>query len=155
MADPNSLAQRALNPTDPPFSFNSRNVHEAELPAANGIGTARALAKLYAATLGEIDGVRLLSDSSVAAASVEQSAGPDAVLGVDSRFGTGFFLDSPFCPMYGPSSFGHAGAGGSLAFADPRSGVAFAYVMNQMQQALAGDPRAEALVSAVRSSVDK
>jgi CubicO group peptidase (beta-lactamase class C family) len=155
MADPDSLAQRALNPTDPPFSFNSRNVHAAELPAANGIATARALAKLYAATLGEIDGVRLLSDASVAAARVEQSAGPDAVLGVDSRFGTGFFLDSPFCPMYGPSSFGHAGAGGSLAFADPDSGVAFAYVMNQMQQALAGDPRADALVSAVRSSVDK
>ena len=155
MADPNSLAQRALNPTDPPFAFNSRNVHAAELPAANGIGTARALAKLYAATLGEIGGVRLLSDASVAAARVEQSAGPDAVLGVDTRFGSGFFLDSPFCPMYGPSSFGHAGAGGSLAFADPDSGVAFAYVMNQMQQALAGDPRAEALVSAVRASVDK
>ncbi|MDA8044705.1 MAG: serine hydrolase [Actinomycetota bacterium] len=155
MADPGSLMQRALNPTDPPFSFNSPELHAAELPGANGIGTARALARLYAATIGPLDGVRVLDAATVAGATVERSAGPDAVLGVDTRFGSGFFLPSPFSPLMGPGSFGHAGAGGSLAFADPDAGVGFAYVMNQMQQGLAADPRPAALVAAVRAAVDR
>jgi CubicO group peptidase (beta-lactamase class C family) len=152
MASPTSLAMRALNVTDPPFNFNSRAVHAGELPAANGITTARALAKLYAATIGQIDGVRLLEPATVESATVEQSNGPDAVLVLDTRFGSGFFLKSPFAPMMGPRSFGHAGAGGSLAFADPDRGVAFGYVMNRMQQNLSGDPRTADLISAVEAA---
>ena len=72
---------------------------------------------------------------------------------VDSRFGSGFLLPSDFSPMMGPRSFGHSGAGGSLAFADPDTGVAFAYVMNQMQQNLAGDPRTVSLVRAIAEAV--
>ena len=153
MADPGSLLQRALNPTDPPFSYNRPELHRAELPAANGIGTARSLARLYAATIGSVDGTRLLDDAMVKAATVEQSAGADAVLTLDTRFGSGFFLPSPFSPLMGPRSFGHAGAGGSLAFADPDAGVGFAYVMNQMQQGLSADPRPAALVSALRGAL--
>ncbi|HET9078884.1 MAG TPA: serine hydrolase domain-containing protein [Acidimicrobiales bacterium] len=155
MASPASLTSRALNPTDPPFNFNQRAVHAAELPAANGIATARALAKLYATTVGEVDGVRLLRPDTVAAATVERSAGPDAVLLLDNRFGAGFFLPSPFSPLLGPRSFGHSGAGGSLAFADPDAGIGFAYVMNQMQQNLAADPRPAALIDAVRRCLDQ
>jgi len=147
--DPGSLTLRALNVTRPPFNFNSPAVHAAELPAANGITTARSLAKLYAAAIGEVDGQRLLDPATVAAATVEQSSGPDRVLLVDNRFGSGFFLPSAFSPLMGPRSFGHAGAGGSLAFADPDTGVAFAYVMNQMQQNLGGDSRTAGLVDAV------
>ena len=155
MADPNSLAMRALNVTDPPFVFNSRAVHAAELPAANGITTARSLAKIYAATVGEIDGIRLINDETVASATREQSSGPDAVLGVDTRFGSGFFLHSEFSPLLSPKSFGHAGAGGSLAYADPDANIGFAYVMTQMQQNLAGDPRTLSLTSAVKSCLDR
>jgi CubicO group peptidase (beta-lactamase class C family) len=72
---------------------------------------------------------------------------------VEDRFGSGFMLSSGFTPMLGPSSFGHSGAGGSLAFADPESGVAFAYVMNQMQENLSGDPRTITLIDAVRRSL--
>lgn len=154
MADPASLMQRALNPTVPSFNFNKPELHAAELPAANGIGTARSLARLYAATIRPVDGIRLLSDATVSAATAEQSSGPDAVLALDTRFGTGFFLPSAFSPLMGPSSFGHSGAGGSLACADPDTGVAFAYVMNQMQQGLAADPRPASLVSAIKSSLD-
>jgi CubicO group peptidase (beta-lactamase class C family) len=154
MADPGSLLMRALNPTDPPFSFNSSELRAAELPGANGIGTARSLARLYAATIGEVDGVRLLSPRTLAGATAEQSNGPDAVLGLVTRFGSGFFLPSAFSPLMGPRSFGHAGAGGSLACADPDTGVAFAYVMNQMQQSISGDPRPAALVSAVVGALD-
>jgi CubicO group peptidase (beta-lactamase class C family) len=154
MTDPGSLLQRALNPTDPPLTFNSSAVHRAELPGANGIGTARSLARLYAATIGDVDGVRLLSAETVAAATVEQSSGADEVLGMETRFGSGFFLPSSFSPLMGGRSFGHAGAGGSLAFADPERGVAFGYIMNQMHQGLAGDPRAAALVAGVRAAID-
>ena len=152
MADPSSLAYRALNVTEPPFNFNSRAVHAGELPAGNAIATARSLAKLYAATIGEVDGARLLEPATVTAATTEQSAGRDEVLMVDNRFGSGFFLPSEFAPLMGPRSFGHAGAGGSLAFADPDTGVGFAYVMNQMQQNLSGDPRTASLIDAVRTT---
>ena len=149
MMAPGSLMQRALNPTDPPFSFNRREVHAAELPGANGIATARSLARLYAATVGEVDGRRILSADTVAAATAPCSDGPDEVLVRATRFGAGFFLPSPFSPLMGPQSFGHSGAGGSLALADPARRVGFAYVMNQMQQGLAADPRPAALVEAV------
>ena len=152
MSDPSSLSSRALNVTSPPFNFNSRAVHAGELPAANAIATARALAKLYAAAIGEVDGVRLLDPATVADATREQSYGPDEVLIATTRFGSGFFLPSAFAPLMGPSSFGHAGAGGSLAFADPERGVAFAYIMNQMQQNLSDDPRTTTLIDAVRAT---
>jgi CubicO group peptidase (beta-lactamase class C family) len=52
-------------------------------------------------------------------------------------------------PATGPAAFGHPGAGGSLGFADPEAGVAFGYVMNQMQLGLTGDRRTETLVAAL------
>jgi CubicO group peptidase (beta-lactamase class C family) len=79
--------------------------------------------------------------------------GPDRVLLVPTRFGLGYFLPAPFSPMAGPASFGHAGAGGSLGFADPETGVAFGYVMNKMQQNLAADARTLTLIEAVTASI--
>ena len=150
--DPDSLSQRALNVTKPPLNWNTPEVHAAEIPAGNGIGTARSLARMYAGLIGEVDGVRILTPETVANATVEQSNGPDRVLMVPTRFGLGYFLPSPFSPLAGPRSFGHAGAGGSLGFADPDSGIAFGYVMNKMQQNLAGDPRTLTLIEAATTS---
>jgi CubicO group peptidase (beta-lactamase class C family) len=150
--DPSSLAFRTLNPTHPPFNFNSPALHAGELGAANAITTARALAKLYASTMGEVDGIRVLEPATVAAATKEQSSGTDFVMGTPGRFGTGFQL--PFDgSLMGPSSYGHAGAGGSLAFADPDTGVAFAYMMNRMQIFFGPDPRTRGLIEAVRHAV--
>ena len=151
--DPNSLSQRALNVTKPPLNWNAPEVHAAEIPAGNGIGTARSLARMYAGLIGEVDGVRLLTPETVANATVEQSNGPDRVLMVPTRFGLGYFLPSAFSPLAGPRSFGHAGAGGSLGFADPDTGIAFGYVMNKMQQNLAGDPRTLGLIEATAKSL--
>jgi CubicO group peptidase (beta-lactamase class C family) len=148
--DPNSLSMRALNITEPPIDWNSPSTHRAEVPAANGICTARALAAMYAGTIGEIGGTRLLSPAMVAEATETQCEGRDRILLFPTRFGLGFMLNSGFSPLLGPRSFGHAGAGGSLGFADPDSGVGFGYVMNQMQQNLAGDPRTIGLIAAVR-----
>ena len=67
-----------------------------------------------------------------------------------ARWGTGFQLSSPPAqPMLGPRSFGHAGAGGQLAFADPEVQVGFAYLSNQMGGY--GDVRARELTLALRS----
>jgi CubicO group peptidase (beta-lactamase class C family) len=148
--DPDSLSMRALNITDPPIDWNAPSTHRAQVPAANGICTARALAQMYAATIGGAGGVRLLAPGTVMAATETQSEGRDRILLFPTRFGLGFMLNSSFSPLLGPRSFGHAGAGGSLGFADPDAGVGFGYVMNQMQQNLAGDPRTIGLIAAVR-----
>lgn len=124
----------------------------AELPASNGIGTARALARMYAALIGEVDGVRLLSPDVLAAATAEQASGKDQVMLIPSRFSAGYMLPTESNPMLGPSSFGHTGRGGSLAFADPEQGVAFGYAMNTIGGG-ADDVRAASLVAAVRRSL--
>ncbi|MEU5738557.1 serine hydrolase domain-containing protein [Streptomyces tendae] len=147
--DPNSFSNRAYAVTDPAaIDFDSPEVQAAELPASNGIGTARALARMYAALIGEVDGVRLLSPETVASAVNEQAAGTDQVLVAPSRFGSGFQLPTGDNPMSGPSAFGHNGRGGSLAFADPDRGIAFGYVMNHIVSGT-DDERAGALIDAV------
>jgi CubicO group peptidase (beta-lactamase class C family) len=119
--------------------INSREAHAAELPFGNGIANARAMAKLYAACIGEIDGVRLLTPETVNRVRECQTEGisaPDSLrplLGQGpQRFGLGFELPRSIAPMLGDKSFGHAGAGGRLAFAHPESGTAVAYVCNSM-----------------------
>ncbi|HEY1990377.1 MAG TPA: serine hydrolase, partial [Acidimicrobiales bacterium] len=109
------------------------------------------LARMYAGLIGEVDGVRILGGDTVAAMSTPRTSGVDLVLGGESRFGLGMLCDSPFSPFLGPGSFGHYGAGGSVGFAHPASGVAFAYVMNQMRLGLNGDPRTDALIEAVHA----
>jgi CubicO group peptidase (beta-lactamase class C family) len=157
MMAPGTLLARVINGPSNLFGYddmwNRRELKAAEMPSSNGIGTARALARLYASLIGPIDGVRLLSPQTVAAACVEQSNGEDAVLRLPTRFGTGFMLPPSLSPEAGPSAFGHPGAGGSLALADRDRELAFAYVMNQMGLFAAGDPRATALLRAAYASL--
>ncbi|WP_420453770.1 serine hydrolase domain-containing protein [Ilumatobacter sp.] len=134
-----------------PNPFNTRELHATEMPAANGITNAASLATMYAATIGEVDGVRLVSDDTMRTMSAEQVDGPDRSLVAESRFALGFMLDNALVPLLGPNAFGHAGAGGSLGQADPDTGVATGYVMNQMLAGIAGDPRPVRLDDAVRS----
>ncbi|MEU4200842.1 serine hydrolase domain-containing protein [Streptomyces sp. NPDC026294] len=152
-SDPDSLSNRAYTVTDPAaIDFNAPEVQAAELPASNGIGTASGLARMYAALIGEVDGVRLLAPETLASATREQSNGMDQVLMAPSRFSSGFMLPTGDNPMTGPNSFGHTGRGGSLGFADPEHGIAFGYVMNHI---ISGpdDARAASLVDAVRRSL--
>jgi CubicO group peptidase (beta-lactamase class C family) len=116
-------------------------------------GTADGLARLYAALIGEVDGVRILDAASLAGAIAEQAAGPDRVLLVPTRFASGFMLPADEAPLGGPGSFGHPGRGGSLGFGDPESGVAFGYVVSHIRQDLA-DNRAGLLVQAVRACLE-
>ena len=138
------------------MAFNTRAVHAAEIPAANCITNARSLAKVYAATMTSVDGVRLLGDEirSVATATVTPEGEPDACLLMNTTFGMGFMTHGPFTPYAGPGSYGHPGAGGSVAFAQPGRELACAYVMNQMTGNLAGDLRAQAIVDAAAACAD-
>jgi len=150
MLDPTTLLYRAfVNPPLPAPAFNERAFHAAEIPAANGITNARSLALMYAACIGEVDGVRLLRPDTLAAATREQSAGEDLVLGYETRYATGFQLSFPYRPMAGEGSFGHYGMGGSVGFAHPGRRVAFAYVMSQMLRSGGVDPRTKNLVDAL------
>jgi len=130
--------------------WNTRPLHAAELPSSNGIGNARGLARFYASCIGEIDGHRTLTAETVARATLERACGTDEVLMSESCFGLGYMLGRSFGAANPPDAFGHAGAGGSLAFADPDTGVSFAYVMNDLRfDANEGDPRSEELVRAL------
>jgi CubicO group peptidase (beta-lactamase class C family) len=123
-----------------------------ELPAGNLVASARSLATLYAATVSEVGGRRLLGADVVRDARVERSSGPPFA-GPDEghRWGTGFQLDSRQRRMAGPGSFGHDGFGGCVAFAHLESEIGFAY--QTTRPGGPGDSRAEALCDALRSCV--
>jgi CubicO group peptidase (beta-lactamase class C family) len=156
---PETLGGRALSLSGA-FSgdgiFNRRDVHAAEIPAANAITNAAALAKVYAATLTAIDGVRLIDAETrdVARAQLTPHGEPDLCLMMPTTFGMGFMTHGLFTPYAGPGSYGHPGAGGSVAFAQPERDLALAYAMNTMSPNLAGDLRAQQLIEAAIAIID-
>jgi CubicO group peptidase (beta-lactamase class C family) len=155
LMDPTTLLHRAfVNPMLLPNTLNEPAFWAAEIPAANGIGTARSISRLYAACIGEVGGVRLLSPDTLQRAIEVQAAGEDLVLGYETRYATGFQRSFPFRPMAGEGSFGHYGMGGSVGFADSELGFSFAYVMNQMLPSGGIDPRPAALVHALRGCLE-
>ncbi|CAM5727079.1 serine hydrolase domain-containing protein [Streptomyces hirsutus] len=151
--DPASVTRRAFAAIDPFPDHNDPEFRAVPHPAANGIATADGLARFYASLIGQVDGVRLFDPATVARARAEESAGPDRVLVVGTRFGLGYMLHGGASPFLAPGSFGHPGRGGSLGFADPETGIAFGYVTNGFRRTVTADPRAQALVRAVRSVV--
>ncbi|AJP05688.1 esterase [Streptomyces cyaneogriseus subsp. noncyanogenus] len=157
--DPDSLTRRAFAAITPFPDQNDPAYRAAALPATNGIATADGLARFYAALVGEVETgggagrVRLFDPETVALARAEESAGADRVLVVNTRFGLGYMLHGSASPFLSPGSFGHPGRGGSLGFADPESGIAFGYVTNGFRKTVTADPRAQALVRAVREAL--
>jgi CubicO group peptidase (beta-lactamase class C family) len=152
MTDPTTMAGAAFNnPPGRADRVNTREWRGAEIPAANGHGTARALATIYGALArgGELGGARVLARESIDAARTEQAFGPDAVLGgLPMRFGLGFMLRQDFMPISpNAGAFGHPGAGGSIGMADPDAKVGFGYVMNKMKLGLVGGPGAFAVLN--------
>lgn len=128
-----------------------------EVPAAHGVANARSLARMMAALVGEIGGMRLLSPRNVAEATTPQTddvppmaEGPAA--GPPLRFGLGYQLPSTSMLGLSAGSFGHTGAGGRLAFADADAGVGFGYVCNSVRDiGPGGDPRWGKLLDALRA----
>lgn len=125
------------------WNFNEMRVRRACLPAANGHFTARALAKMYAALAngGVVDGVRLVSPERIRLMSAIQTEQPDRVLMMPLPKSIGFFNGGKVAGQHGATgprrtAFGHPGAGGSIAFADPEVGLAVAVTINKMQSTL-------------------
>jgi CubicO group peptidase (beta-lactamase class C family) len=158
---PHTMLGKALGAPSGVFTendtvFNLPEVRSAEIPAANGVTDARSLARFYAGLIGGLDGGpsgALLDDEQIARASERQTHGPDKVLYFHTTFGLGFMTSSVFAPYGGPAAFGHAGAGGSVGFADPEHGIGFGYVMNRMLANLSGDPRTRGLIGAVYDAI--
>ncbi|MFE6280994.1 serine hydrolase domain-containing protein [Streptomyces sp. NPDC057877] len=132
----------------------------AEIPAANGHGTARAVAALYGvfAGRGSYRGHRILSPEAAERVREGQGACRDLVLGAgldaETEIGLGLWLSGPR-GSYGPNprAFGHDGFGGSCGLADPEAGLSLGYAMNRMGPHIADDPRKMALVEAVYSAL--
>jgi CubicO group peptidase (beta-lactamase class C family) len=114
----------------------------AEIPAAGGIGNARSLAQIQAllANRGAVAGKRILSEEACTLVLEPQVQGIDRVLDMDISFGLGFALGEGMMPN--PNTVYWGGYGGSLVIVDMDAETTFAYAMNQMVPAIAGDSRA-------------
>jgi CubicO group peptidase (beta-lactamase class C family) len=138
--------------TGEPGDFNDRRLLAVELGGSSMVCDARSLARLYGATVAEVDGRRLLSDETVRRASVVQTR-EVPYFGLPEALGQLHLMDFALGFMPAPvvgegTTFGHGGAGGSLGFGALELGVGFGYVMNRMD-AVAPDTRAASLVEAV------
>jgi CubicO group peptidase (beta-lactamase class C family) len=136
--------------------FGRRESAQAEVPSVNGCFTARSLARLYAALAngGELDGVRLLSEETLARATAQQNDRPDLVLALPVCWRLGWHLAFTSEGII-PRGFAHFGFGGSGAWADPDNDLAFAYVTNTLTGGTAlGDQRLPDLGGAVMRAAD-
>lgn len=139
--------------------MNQLDFRRNQLAAGGLVTDARSLARMYAATLGEVDGVRLLQPETVKRVSRDQLGGVREPLCYPStvpttRWGLGFEISHVHCPMLGEGSFGHAGMGGRLAFAHAPSELGFAFVSQRMTFPEPGtDVRWAGILAAVRGAL--
>jgi CubicO group peptidase (beta-lactamase class C family) len=140
--------------------MNDPHIRAHPIVSFGGIGSASALAKFYSmlANGGEFNGQIFFSQETIERMTTMLSDGIDRVFQIPTAFSAGFMKDSRDAGrrMFGPSgtSFGHPGAGGSHAFADPENKIAFAYVMNQMEQSVLPNEKSLQLVDAIYRSGD-
>jgi CubicO group peptidase (beta-lactamase class C family) len=153
MIAPGSLLRQSFVGTN--LDWTDRRSYEVEVPAGNGVGTARAIARAYSAFAesGAELGITPETLDRITAAPVIHG-GKDVVLGVPSYFSLGFLRPGPDV-TFGSSqrAFGAPGAGGSFAFADPDAHLGYANVMNKLDFYLTDDPREKALRDAVYRSM--
>lgn len=158
LATPGTLPRKAF--TSPAglhavSAMNAAAIRATPLVSFGGIANAASLAKFYAmlANGGEFGGRRYFHTHTIAQMTAILSSGRDLVFQIPTAFSAGFMKDPPQAEraIFGPSSlaFGHPGAGGSHAFADPENRIAFAYVMNQMEQSLLPNEKSLRLVDAI------
>jgi CubicO group peptidase (beta-lactamase class C family) len=161
-ATPGSFTVRAFGSPNGLHSVASVNTSEARagsFPGFGGIGTARALGKFYAmlAQGGSLGGRTYFTAQSLDVMETTLTQGDDRVLLMDTAFSAGFMRDPvdaggrKLRAIFGRGqrTFGHPGAGGSHAFADPERRLAFAYVMNQMEPGVLPGPKSLRVVEAL------
>jgi CubicO group peptidase (beta-lactamase class C family) len=153
MIRPASLLRRAFVGLD--VDQNDRRYLEVEVPAGNGVGTARAIARAYSAFAEGGADLGITPETFARVTAPPEVARPrDEVLGVPSHFSLGFLRPGPgFAFDSSPRAFGMPGAGGSFAFADPDARLGYAYVMNKLDFYLQNDPREKPLRDAVYRAI--
>ena len=153
MIAPRSLLRRSFVGAN--ADWRDRRWFDVEIPAGNGVGTARGIARAYSsfAQGGSDLGITPATFAALTARPVMAGA-EDVVLGVPSHFSLGFLRPGPTV-WFGSSehAFGAPGAGGSFAFADPDARLGYAYVMNKLDFYLQDDPREKALRDAVYRAI--
>jgi CubicO group peptidase (beta-lactamase class C family) len=157
--NPRSNIYRALvvNPGTAVYADEQRiYARNLEVPSGNAVGTARAIAQAYGvfASGGAALGLRPETLALLAAPAVAPTHGfHDECMKGEAQFSLGFMKPSPAWPFGTPGAFGSPGAGGAMGFADPQTGIGYAYVTSQMGTSLTGDPRDVALRDALASAL--
>jgi CubicO group peptidase (beta-lactamase class C family) len=158
LATPGALARKAF--TSPHglqvvSAMNNPTIRAQPIVSFGGIGSAASLAKFYSvlANGGNFDGQTFFSERTIAWMTTTLVDGLDRVFQIPTAFSAGFMRDSQNAArrIFGPSrnAFGHPGAGGSHAFADPENKLSFAYVMNRMEQKVLPNEKSLRLVDAI------
>ncbi|WP_424921387.1 serine hydrolase domain-containing protein [Streptomyces sp. wa1] len=174
VATPGQAAEFAANPvdleslmavafgfaSDPPLDLvelaNTREVRALGPASVGGVGSARGLAGMYAAAISEVDGrAPLLRPETVAEVGRVRWKGTDVVTGVADAFAFGFEASQGHYPALGEGAFGHSGAAGSQAYADPVNGVAYGYTRRRFALPGGAAPENERLSAAVSEAVAK
>jgi CubicO group peptidase (beta-lactamase class C family) len=158
LATPGTIARKAFTSPRGLHSVSAMNSKENRaLPFVSfgGIGSATSLAKFYAmlANGGELDSRRFFTAATITQMTTTLVSGVDRVFQIPTAFSAGFMKDPTEATrrIFGPSqlAFGHPGAGGSHALADPENRISFAYVMNQMEQSLLPNEKSLRLIDAI------
>jgi len=148
---------RALMGSEFPHDEQRIYARNFEVPSGGGVGTARAIANAYSvfATGGQELQLRPQTLQLLSAPAIAPTHGfcDECMMGDGVQFSLGFMKHGPAWSFGSEGSFGSPGSGGSLGFADPKAGIGYAYVTNQMGTALTGDPRDLALRNAVYSII--
>jgi CubicO group peptidase (beta-lactamase class C family) len=152
---PWSLLRKSIGFVNLPW--NERKSLEVEVPAGNGVGTARAIAHAYSAFAEGGTELGLTPETFARITAPPNVAFPkDEILGVPAYYSLGFLRPGPNVAFgSSPRAFGTPGAGGSFALADPDAHLGYAYVMNKMDFYLVDDPREKALRDAIYRAIAK
>ena len=154
--NPHSNISRALEGSLMPLDEQRVYARNLEIPAGGGVGTARAMARAYGvfAVGGQELKLRPETLRLLSAPAIPPTHGFfDECMKAEARFSLGFMKPSPGWPFGSEGSFGAPGTGGSLGFADPKTGIGYGYVTSGMGTVLTGDPRDLALRNAVYSVI--
>jgi CubicO group peptidase (beta-lactamase class C family) len=155
--DPNGIPARTF--ANPPMQAEMAHTigwRRAEIPAANGHGNARSVARAQAVVShgGELDGTLFLSEAGCRAIFEEQANGTDLVLQMPTRLGMGYGLNSDAMPISPNANACYWGGwGGSIVVNDLDARLTVSYVMNRMGEGTTGDLRGAMLVLAAYASL--
>ena len=144
------------NPAEPWYdTMNSPRWRKVEIASGSGHGNARGVARIYGATVGEVDGISLMSKPQLERMITEQHNQTELLQERPYHQAMGVLLNTPEAVWMGPNrrSFGHHGLGGSIGVGDPDARLGFSYCCNQMHAVGTNGPRAKRLIDAVYSAL--